>query len=210
MKKIVLLLVLLLFALTLSTQSLEEDRLIQKQIEIAIHSNQKAVFYSSRLRESDAMTYEVARERVEAIHYASEKFNYLYPEISPRRVAKDLFAIIDLETRFVNYSFESGVLDRGRSGGFISMLESTAREIAQKNNWSYERTSFIGDPKTQLSYMAFLYYENLRFFNDRMKAILAYNRGINGTNPNEIRWEEYYFKVLGRIIYFDRLYQEGI
>lgn len=103
--------------------------------EEAMRLNEKKIMYDPYLKPYDQMTEKQAHDRVYWLGYYAEKLNYMYPGIHPRRVWKDTFAIVAVESWFVNWkepvnmSLKSmagtGRLKRNISGSLTSCRGST-------------------------------------------------------------------------------------
>lgn len=173
--------------------------------ERVLEINELRIKNDSKLDSNDRLKYKEAYHRVNSIIYYSKRFNDMY-FIHPGRVAKDLFAIPSYETSWVNYK----KLDNGLSFGWISMRYDTAKWIADKNNWKYNKDRLLNNPYEQGKYLVWYYYYALDKFNgDRYKAIISYNVGLS-RNLRDKRWRSYFFNVYGRIKYQDLLIQKNV
>lgn len=170
--------------------------------EVILNQNHLKVTYSSELSESDEMTFQQAEDRLGALLYWS---NELSTQIHPRRMWKDLVPLILTETNFVNYMS----LDQGRSFGWISIRKTTVNHINKYFGFEeYSYNEILNSDFLQGKYAAAKYEMNLRKLKSRDKAIVAYNRGMNGVTDG-LRWEKYFFEIFGRIKYYEQKYEES-
>ena len=198
---VVILIILNIFLALLVSIDVEADNLKDKMIDRAMMVNQKEVLYNPRLNATDVITYEQAYNRVDAIFYYAKKFNDMY-DIHPRRVTKDMYAIIEMETRFVNYRS----LDNGLSFGVPSIQIRTAEWVANKLDEDFNLYETQSNTRKQVRYAVYYYYYLLQHYNDRYKAILGYNVGHN--LPDEQRWRNYFFNIIGRLHYYEQIWEE--
>lgn len=180
---------------------ISEERLISFMIDRASFINEKAVYHrtnTTNLTKNSIASDREIRNRVQLILEKAYKYNYIYPDIDYKRVALDYFGIIEYETSFINYKS----LDRGLSGGIISMQFATANMISDNMGMQFDKTKFINDMDYQISLGIIHYYDLLREFDgDRRDAWTAYNTGRNWKIDNH--WLDYTFQVGGRIDYYN-------
>jgi hypothetical protein len=194
-----LVLLVLIFTVVGQTASFREFG-----IKRAMFINDKWVRNRPELDTADAMTFKQAQKRVDSIIEWSKKLNYMYPEVHYKRVAKDVFAIVELETGFVNYN---NYIDNGTSFGVFSMQWSTAKGIANSRGWKYDRDLLAEDTNTQAKLAVYYYYHQLQQKKDRFTAIMSYNNP--SVDENKERWRKYVMEVLGRITYHSKLMEQN-
>lgn len=124
--------------------------------------------------------------------------------VDPRRRFKDSVAIIMHETRFVNFRS----VDDGAGFGWFSMHKTHIRTLDNYFNFTqYNFDTILNSDKLQAKYVIANYLYLMEIYQDRFKAILGYNRGANGVR-GEKRHEDYLFRVLGLIAYYDAKLRE--
>lgn len=173
----------------------------QWSIHRALYVNQKAIQYSRIFDSNDLMTHKQAYDRTNWIMKYAMELNYMYPQIHHRRVAKDFFAIVEVETKFINYRS----LDNGLSFGVCSMKFDTAEWIAEQLDEPFNRYEIVSDVETQIKYAVWYYYYLLKFYDDRYSAMLGYNVGL-GLDKNSEKWRNYFYAVIGRLAYYEYLW----
>lgn len=174
-----------------------------KAEELALYLNEKYIFHNTKLTKGDLMTAEQAYERVYYLYHYAKELNHRFHKLNPVQVWLDLFAIISYETWWVNFR----KTDNGLGFGYISMLWNTAEGVANSYNWDWDIDSryISGSAILQSRYIVGLYYNlAVRYNGDRTRIITGYNKG-NGVRE-EVRWENYFFLVYGRIRYFQDYY----
>lgn len=183
--------------------------------ERAMDVNRWYCIYRPELTESDALTLEEAEKRAGTIIDYSHRLNYIYPAIHPRRIAKDFFAIVELESHFVNYYD----MDNGQSFGMTALTWNTAQaasdffgdglKIYGQNKSNRDRDLLRGDIDKQVKYGIWYYYKLLKKYydGDRFSAIVGYNVGP-GLDVSQDKKREYFFKAIGRIYYYETLFKE--
>lgn len=177
---------------------IDETILRDYMIRRARFMNEKSVENKSNLNHNDLATKEEIKNRVSLIIKKAEDFNYIYSDIDYKQVALDFFAIIEHETCFVNYA----ELDKGLSGGIISMRFSTAKEESDELDLEFNKNKFIEDIDYQITLGIYHYYRLIeKFEGDRRSAWTAYNTGSN-FEMNE-HWLDYTFQIEGRINYYN-------
>ncbi|MFW6311315.1 MAG: hypothetical protein ACOC1K_03675 [Nanoarchaeota archaeon] len=191
MKKLIIVLILLL-TLTITIQANNFEDFARDRM---IYVSEKYCTFHNGIT---AVTPKQAKERVESIEFWSKEFNDMY-DIDHRRVMKDILAIGEWETSYLN--FES--LDNGDSFGVFSLQWDTVEWIAEENNWEFNRTKLINETHLQAKYAVWYYYHQLQQKEDRYNAIIAYN--YPSVNGEEERWRKYFHGVLGVIAYHDKL-----
>lgn len=185
----------------------QQDPLLHWMIERAKYVNKYEVRYKQQLALSDKITDQQALNRCLYIFNYAYNLNYMFPTIHPRQVVKDYFAIMEYETRFVNYYD----LDGGQSVGVVAMKLTTARWIATIFDEQFYENEFRNNVKKQIKYGIWYYYHLLeqnwdevkpgtlnKLYKTRMASITEYNTGP-GINPNLPRWRNYPYSIAGRI-----------
>jgi len=186
----------------------------------ALDANHWYIYYRPELTKNNRMTEQQAHDRVKAILVAAHELNYMYPNIHPRRIFKDFNAIIEYETHFVNYRS----MDDGQSFGVVALTWKTAQAAADALGYNLDlyRTRTVNGVKKiyyseidrnfmrsntdlQIKFGVWYYYKLLsKYYNgDRLVALTGYNVGP-GLNPDTPRFRNYYFNILGRIIYYEK------
>lgn len=190
-----------------------------------IEGNHWYIKFRPELDSSDNLTETQASNRTRWIFEYAYKLNHMYPEVHPRRIAKDFYAIIEFETHGVNY-FN---MDDGQSFGITALTWSTAQSqldkldlnfnIARKTNTTgnlnydskyklyyseYDRNFLRANPKLQIMCGISYYYTLLSRYYDgnRLLALTGYNIGP-GLNSDSPRFRNYYFNIRGRLDYYE-------
>ena len=181
-------------------------------IDRSLYINNKWCIFRNELTVKDKITRKQATDRIKAIKYWSKKLNYMY-DIEYKQVFKDITAIVELETGFVNWDSRirngkrHGVLDSGKAFGVFSMLWETAYWIASINGWQLESREdeirLINNPKEQARYAVWYYYWLLQQKEDRLTALVAYNQPT--VSSNEDRWRNYFMQVFGIVSYYEEV-----
>ncbi len=182
------LIIIFLIVFTSAAQGFYSEQDYNTMVEIAREYNDKSVFYSRLSYPDEVMTEEQLHNRVSWLLEYSEGLNYMYPEIDEMGFAIALFGVIQHETGFVNYAD----LDNGYSFGVISMLQSTAKEIADDFGHSFNRTEITQNVERQIKYAAYYLYRSLKRYNCIDKAILSYNVGYVRSHQG---FTNYYYLV---------------
>ena len=175
------------------------------------------------LTKADILSYEELYDRTKWIIQYAEELNYLYPEIHPRRIAKDFFAVVEFETHFVNYKN----MDDGKSFGITALTWQTTQaaidffgyklDVYRKDSNGkiyyneYHRNLLRGNPELQIKFGIWYYYKLLsRYYNgDRLVALTGYNVGP-GLDVNGPRFRNYYFNIRGRLEYYEDEFQKRL
>lgn len=210
-----LILAILLLTTTILPSNAEAVNLHNFMTERSMDVNRWYCRYRSELTVDDAITLEQAQNRSGWIIKYAYDLNYLHPEIHPRRVAKDFFAIVELESHFVNYYD----MDNGRSFGMTALTWQTAQAASDffgdglklygsSKNINHKEL-LRSDVEKQVKYGIWYYYKLLkRYYNgDRLSAIVGYNVGP-GLDVSQKKKREYFFKAIGRISYYEMLFKE--
>jgi len=134
--------------------------------------------------------------RVSSIMKYAKEFNHMAPELYWRDTVLDIYAIMAVETGFVNYRS----LDKGDSFGTGSMQWETAKELLEGLSEAYARWELGSDTKLQIKLVVYNYYKKYNHFNSRELAIVSYNQGFS-VDAETQRYEHYFFQVNGRVEY---------
>ena len=214
MRKIFFILLIVSFIITIfiNYPSAENYQFEDFAVERAMYINEKWCTFREELTMNNRITRKQAANRINAIKYWSKEFNHMY-DIDYKRVWKDITAIAELETGFVNWNSRIkdgeryGVLDNGKAFGVFSMLWETAYWIASINNWQLEsredEIKLILDPTEQAKYAVWYYYWLLKQKEDRLTVLVAYNQPT--VSPNEDRWRNYFMQVYGIVSYYEEM-----
>lgn len=191
---------LLLFLSNVFNEKVKAFDLKDWMVHRALYVNDKAILHISILDNNDKMTYRQAVDRVGWLKKYSYELNYMYPDIHPKRVFKDIFALCEVETRFIKYAS----LDNGLSYGIMSMQTRTALEIADKLNVKFDKHN----TEQQIMFGVYYYYYLLKYYKgDRHTAILGYNVGM-GLDTKAEKYRNYLFLIIGRLQYYESLWKE--
>lgn len=207
---LLLILFLLLLILATFTATTGAVNLHNFMTERSMDVNRWYCTYRSELTVADALTLEQAEHRTGWIIQYADELNYMYPDIHPRRIAKDFFAIVELESHFVNYYD----MDNGRSFGMTALTWGTAQAASDyfgdglnlKN--IHHKDLLRADVEKQVKYGLWYYYKLLDKYykGDRHSAIVGYNVGPS-LDVSQSKKREYYFKAIGRISYYEMLFK---
>jgi len=159
--------------------------------------NRIFVKYSYDLRPENALSLDEIENRVDSVFKYAEEYNHLYPDTDYRLVGLYVTALIEHETRFVNFRS----LDDGISFGVPSIRWTTVDGLSNKYDVSYNRDDIISNTDLQIRFAVLYFYDNLSRFGCTEKAIISYNLGHNATLAQE-RTETYYFIVKGIVSYY--------
>jgi hypothetical protein len=184
-------------------------------IKRAEYINHKCVKYHPKLNSNDVATNKQITDRINSLIYWSKYFNYIYPQVHFIRVIKDMMAIVEYETGWINWSSikqqgqRYGILDNGQSFGIWSLNWNTVYWIAEVNNWHLNETEISNNTHQQTKYAVWYFYHQLQNKGgDRLTAIIAYN--TPGVKTVEEKWRNYGFQIWGRIAYHDFLIKQKV
>lgn len=196
-RKTLIVLVVVIIVLCCFGKIYSKNKIEKVMFEHAKEINSLKIKYDSKLNKQDLATNRQLKERIYWLKYYSK-------ELSPKgynwkRMWKDAYCIVWLESNFVNYIEH----DEGDGFGFIAMKWTTAKEIAKNHSMAFNKLKIQEGSKRQAEYLIrYLVWLYNFYGKNRRKAITGYNVGT-GLSENYI-YREYWLKMSGRINELDK------
>jgi len=144
----------------------QEEFCLDMYIERAEERNEQQVIHDDSLNYPYDLAGDEIEKRVNKVWYEVKKQNNT--KVKNEDIFIDIYAIIEHETRWVNYRY----LDEGRGFGIGSMLYSTAQSLIDEPEYILQ-----SDVGLQIKLTVKYYMKLLNHFSSRDFAIIGYNRG---------------------------------